>query len=768
MSANLPTPSASVTTAPSIHSLPYLNRFQPLAYLLILVTVAAFAYAEPNFAVFIVGFAAVLLSWGLVEGKNGKPLPKLLINLGVLAAAIAFYLEIVAFPEGHDIRRANLLVALGHFMGGILLCKLFEKKTNRDYAQVFTLSFLIMVAGAIVATASLFFAVLLACYLALGLYVLLLFHLRVETQNALAHNLFNIQSAFAGDSPTLLRKDVRYVTAWTAVLLIAIAAAVFLLFPRAAGFRDAGSTSFITGFNEQVRMPDSVFLHPSETVVFEARLEQNGLNLGSETYAPYFRGTVLDVYDPVRREWSRASSKNPASYFEYSLTPGETVRLAADSGPPAAAIVQTYTLRSSTSTSLFAIGPALSFSSTQTPSIFFSRHEMLINLKRPILPFTYTVTSPFGPRIADPAESSFVSPGDLGAPVAGLHSSVPERITALARSIAPELLPPPGEKLNPENIGPIAKKFQEYLRNNYPYTLHFRVQSRSLDPTEDFLFNRKSIGGHCECFASAMVMLCRSVGINARMAAGYSGGEYNSLGGFYLVKEKDAHAWVEVFLPERGWANFDPSPAGRTATLHSSNIARWFQEISQLLQKAWLSTVVAFDNTSRKYILSYVSGFFEWISDWCKAIVFNGIEGLGAILFGDTPLFQKIYAFLDLIAAGFLAGWFFKHVRRRRSSELPRILQKVDRKTQKQLAVELVFFDDLLRILGKTGRRKHPAETPREYVNRIASCLGNAAADARWLIATFYDVRFGTLRVNTSVRERIAISLQNVRRQFHR
>src|SRR5205085_2602687 len=81
-------------------------------------------------------------------------------------------------------QQENLLLALGHFMILILLCKLFERKANRDYAQILTLTLLVIVAAAIFSN-SLVFALLLAFYLGIGIYSVLLFHIRGETEQAL-------------------------------------------------------------------------------------------------------------------------------------------------------------------------------------------------------------------------------------------------------------------------------------------------------------------------------------------------------------------------------------------------------------------------------------------------------------------------------------------------------------------------------------------------------------------------------------------------------
>lgn len=74
---------------------------------------------------------------------------------------------------------------------------------------------------------------------------------------------------------------------------------------------------------------------------------------------------------------------------------------------------------------------------------------------------------------------------------------------------------------------------------------------------EQFLFETRQ--GHCEFFASSFAIVARAAGIPTRLVGGYLGGEYNELGGYYLVTEQMAHAWVEVFLTGRGWVRVDPS-----------------------------------------------------------------------------------------------------------------------------------------------------------------------------------------------------------------
>jgi hypothetical protein len=78
-------------------------------------------------------------------------------------------------------------------------------------------------------------------------------------------------------------------------------------------------------------------------------------------------------------------------------------------------------------------------------------------------------------------------------------------------------------------------------------------------PLEDFLLRSKY--GNCEYFASALSVMLRIAGIPSRMVGGYRGGYYNEVGKYYLVPQKNAHVWVEAFVPQRGWVRLDPTPA---------------------------------------------------------------------------------------------------------------------------------------------------------------------------------------------------------------
>jgi hypothetical protein len=128
-----------------------------------------------------------------------------------------------------------------------------------------------------------------------------------------------------------------------------------------------------------------------------------------------------------------------------------------------------------------------------------------------------------------------------------LPDSVPERVHHLAREITED-------KTNPYDS---AKAIEAYLRENYPYDLEVPAPPENRDVADYFLFDLKK--GYCDYYATAMVVLARSRGIPARFVSGYSSGSYDAANAEYIVHELNAHSWVEVYFPEIGWVEFEPT-----------------------------------------------------------------------------------------------------------------------------------------------------------------------------------------------------------------
>ncbi len=122
-----------------------------------------------------------------------------------------------------------------------------------------------------------------------------------------------------------------------------------------------------------------------------------------------------------------------------------------------------------------------------------------------------------------------------------------------------------------------AENIESALKSDYTYSLKMTYEEGILPPVEYFLFKSKK--GHCEYFATAMVLLLRLNGIPARITNGFTGGEWNEKGKYYIVRERDAHSWVEAYMNNRGWITSDPSPPIRFAIPDSWKSSVLFQYI---------------------------------------------------------------------------------------------------------------------------------------------------------------------------------------------
>ena len=747
------------------------KRFRVLAYILVILSVAGFSFAEGNpFALILITVGAAL-SWVIVEGPRGKPLPRALVNVGVLCTA-GFLLYEVVFDggPGRD-GNPNLLLILGHFMTGILICKFFDRKTTRDYAQMFTLTLLVMVAGAIF-SASLMFACILVVYLGLALYAVMLLHLRAETEAAIAGHIIAGDRSLLADG--LLKRDIRRVAWWAMLLLGIVAVAVFLTVPRTRGQGVlngwSGSGVYRTGFSDHVQLGEYGQLQQSDAVVMEVKIEQGGVNIGSEYLEPYFRGMALDVYDTIERRWVRS----PADFPDLpTLRAGQPLELRpAGESTPTGPIVQHYTMAANVGNVLFTLAPGTEFVSDSELKVHYDQRmdQLTVDGQPPYL--HYTVKSDLVAH-DDGSEQPWIHPGDLGMSNSLQRSLdepnlVPPEVSNLARELLKGSikLPPPGQPIPIETIRAAADRFEEYLRTTYPYTLTLQSKDSKMDPTADFLLNCKDTGGHCEYFASAMVMLCRSVGINARMVSGYHGGEYNSISGTYVVRQKHAHEWAEVYFPGRGWVTFDATPASGDVPSELP-FAHLFRDFSEIVQRGWLSSIIGFDNSSRYSVFEYIGSWLRMIPDYFRHMANDWGLTIQELVFSrSTSMSDRVLGTGSGIFILWMTFWLTYRWNRRRTSPINRILRKVDRRIQRQLAQDLLFFEELLRLLARTGFRRSADQTPREYVEGLTPRLRGAASDAKWLVSTFYDVRVGTVRVNAGLRTDIARALTNVRREL--
>lgn len=132
------------------------------------------------------------------------------------------------------------------------------------------------------------------------------------------------------------------------------------------------------------------------------------------------------------------------------------------------------------------------------------------------------------------------------------------------------------------NAGTDIEKAQvilQFFHNNFKYGTSYNFNNIN-DPLEEFIFKRSA--AHCEFFAAGMAVMLRSFGVPARYTTGFLVQEYNGLGGYAIVRERDAHAWVEAYFPEHGWVTYDPTPPG-SLNNRSGGSLEWLEKISDFI-----------------------------------------------------------------------------------------------------------------------------------------------------------------------------------------
>jgi hypothetical protein len=124
--------------------------------------------------------------------------------------------------------------------------------------------------------------------------------------------------------------------------------------------------------------------------------------------------------------------------------------------------------------------------------------------------------------------------------------AISQRVRDLAATLTAE----------PQNPYDKAKAIETYLRT-YPYTLDVPSVPAGSEISDYFLFDIKK--GYCEYYATSMVVLARASGLPARIVIGYASNDYDSHSAQYIVREVHAHSWVEIYFPEIGWVEFEPT-----------------------------------------------------------------------------------------------------------------------------------------------------------------------------------------------------------------
>ena len=216
----------------------------------------------------------------------------------------------------------------------------------------------------------------------------------------------------------------------------------------------------------------------------------------------------------------------------------------------------------------------------------------------------------------------------------------------------------------------MAGEIAAYLRTRHSYSLAPGSFGAG-DPIIQWLESERS--GHCELFAGAFAVLARTAGIPTRMVVGFNGGSWNSYEDYFVVRNRNAHAWCEIF-DGNAWVRFDPTPGGSGIGPNgdfSGSGAGFFRETGfqawiDSLRVMWYRQVINFDDSSQEEFVEGVSAAVQrmgkdlrrWIGDLGPALVETAGEYWRSLV--RTPLAWISVVFL--LGCGFLLlRWLDRH-----------------------------------------------------------------------------------------------------------
>ncbi|GAB4485443.1 MAG: DUF3488 and transglutaminase-like domain-containing protein [Thermodesulfovibrionales bacterium] len=255
-----------------------------------------------------------------------------------------------------------------------------------------------------------------------------------------------------------------------------------------------------------------------------------------------------------------------------------------------------------------------------------------------------------------------------------------------------------------------CRLIEDHLRRSYRYSLETQPPPPGTSAIDDFLFRSRQ--GYCEHYATAMVLMLRSLRIPARIVNGFYGGERNEFGDYLLVRQSNAHSWVEA-LVNGSWIRFDPTPEVSVARPPA------IEMFLDSLTMRWSRYVVGFSRQDQKAIVQAVFFLFDR-RQWERP----GREQLAGLLVAAA-------------AIGVMALLVFY-----RNLSLP----------ERRMTPETRAYLRLRRAMGRRGFRSKPSSTPAD-LREFGASLGKAEAVNEFL-DLYEQARFGGREMGPAEKKR--------------
>jgi protein-glutamine gamma-glutamyltransferase len=600
----------------------------------------------------------------------------------------------------------NFVSATVHLVLFVVVIKIFSAHRDRDLVYLAILSFG-LVLFAVVLTVDTLFLATFAFFILAAMATFISMEMRRSERNAVVAQVPPRQEA-------AFHRSLAGVAVALGALTLAGSTLIFFILPRigSAGYlRNLGMqhSTIFSGFSNEVRLGGIGQIQQSDAVVMHVQIQ-----FGKLPDDVKWRGLSLANFDG--HTWWNAVEPAPRQSMSKTL---DLTQAAPDAFYSVAAPIPKLptmiyrVVMEPIGLNLFFLAPVplkvkgdyRYVGVTQDGALFnaqLNEAEML----QPVSVYTAEADARDPePLVRDSKSSDY--PARVRELYLRLPASLDPRIPELARQVTASA---------GSNYAKV-RAIESYLKSNFGYTLQL-PGVREREPLASFLFERKQ--GHCEYFASSMAIMLRTQRIPARVVNGFRGGEYNDLTGNYIVRERDAHSWVEAYFPEFGWVTFDPTPAGPQAA-SSGRLSRFdlYMDAASALWREW---VINYDFSHQLRLsnqLSVTTGSMHsslrgWFSGKYRRLL-DRMTGWQQRMqrMSATEMAISCVLLALLLALPFVPkAWSSYERARTRRNPL-----------RAPTSAASFWYLRLLRRLARRGIRKTPAQTPAEFTSSIVDPL---------------------------------------------
>jgi hypothetical protein len=673
-----------------------------------------------------------LIAFSALAG-TGK-LPLVLVIGGFIALAIGFAQEFAPIswwslarcprPIWNGALVIACLVTVADFLWGtqqalqaslyvlvfLMANKLLTLSRLKDVPQLFVIGFLEFLSAAVL-TVEFWYAGAFVVYLLTAIWALLMYHLSCEA----------VQSMNVADEARLILMAVPLTARffWTtnaiAIAALVVASGIFLVMPRTGFgfFQQANGTPIRTsGFSEKVDLGVIGAVKQDATLVMRVQFPELE---GEPAERMYLKGSSFDYY--TGQSWTntfskkRLSAKTEDGLFEI----GSGRALARNTRR----VNQDILLEPLDTSVLFGLpfvdqvrGP---FALLETDSMggLWLPHTVPRRLQ-------YTISSISTPLSHEDRQGALSDyPPEIKRRFLQLPTIDP-RIGDLTHAVTRDITTSYGMTI----------AIKQHLLSHYAYSLDVGSM-HTASPLEGFLFTRKT--GYCEHYATAMVIMLRTIGIPARLVTGFLPGEWNDFGHYYTVRQQDAHAWVEVWFPRSGWVTFDPTPSVMKA--FSNPLLKQVGGIIDSIRLKWDRFVIHYSfydqmtaaqrardqgESVRASIVSILGTLKNW----------SGLRSESGTMRISPPPWMSLATLLLCALLLLVMSALF----RKRTAKV--VFSNRD-------IAAIHMYERMLAVLATRGVNKRPEMTPLEFSKRIWKEYGAEGALVQELTVLYYQVRFG-------------------------